>query len=236
MNLFRRADMSRKREEINPECGLRLKSILASNGIAQKELAAKLGYTEQHISQIIKGKRRLTPEMVQKISELDIPNFRPEWLLAKDNIPTEDERLRTIAKIKDETPRLIFRIMEMHNYILTEERVVCRKSREHGNQFDSQFPPGMSLENVFNALQKDGEFPQEMSYSEFLEEERKKGADSDFYFRPILALRSPKGSKVFLDKTDFDKIVSEIDDFVEFKCAFLFKRTVSKATNLYELG
>lgn len=174
--------------------------------------------------------------MVQKISELDIPNFRPDWLLARDDIQTEDERLRTISKIRDETSHLIFRIMEMHNYILSEENVICRKSGKQGNQLDFQFPPGMSLENVFSALQKEGEFPLEMTYSEFLEEEQKKGSESDFYFRPVLSLQSPKGSKVFLDKTDFDKIISEIDDFVEFKCAFLFKRTISKATNLYELG
>lgn len=75
-----------------------------------------------------------------------------------------------------------------------------------------------------------------MSYNEFFEEEQKKGSESEFYFRPVLSFQSPKGSKVFLDKTDFDKIIAEIDDFVEFKCAFLFKRTISKATNLYELG
>lgn len=83
--------MSRKRMPINPEAGRRLKSLLVTKGIQQGEFADRIGYTEQHISQIIGGKRRLTPEAAQKVVEL-IPGTRFEWLMGYDRFETDGAR------------------------------------------------------------------------------------------------------------------------------------------------
>ena len=50
--------MPRKKVEVNPECGLRLKWLLRERGIKQIELARKLNYEPQHVSSIITGRKR----------------------------------------------------------------------------------------------------------------------------------------------------------------------------------
>ena len=71
--------MPRKKVEVNPECGLRLKWLLRERGIKQIELAKKLNYEPQHVSSIITGKKRLTPETAYQIA--DMFRVRAEWLL-----------------------------------------------------------------------------------------------------------------------------------------------------------
>lgn len=48
----------------------RLKECLKESGLSQREIAEKLNYTEQHISYVFTGKRRLTKEMAINLAEL----------------------------------------------------------------------------------------------------------------------------------------------------------------------
>lgn len=82
--------MPRKRIEINPESGLRLKRLLRENGIKQVELAKKLNYEPQHVSSIITGKKRLTPETAYQLANMF--RVRSEWLLCKDDYRTQEEK------------------------------------------------------------------------------------------------------------------------------------------------
>lgn len=82
--------MPRKKVEINPECGLRLRRILRENGIKQIELAKKLDYEPQHVSSIITGKKRLTPETAYQLANMFY--VRPEWLLCQDDYRTQEEK------------------------------------------------------------------------------------------------------------------------------------------------
>lgn len=82
--------MPRKKVEINPECGLRLKWLLRESGIKQIELAKKLNYEPQHVSSIITGKKRLTPETAYKIANMF--QIRAEWLLCQDDYRTQEDK------------------------------------------------------------------------------------------------------------------------------------------------
>lgn len=84
--------MARKKEEINPICGRNLKALLSDNKMTQKELAKILNYTEQHLSLITKGERRLTPEAARNIIEI-FPGVRYEWLMGYDEYRTDDDRI-----------------------------------------------------------------------------------------------------------------------------------------------
>ena len=223
--------MARKKEEINPVSGLRLKSLLATKGITQKDFAAKLGYTEQHISQIIKGKRRLTAEMAHKVAEEFSCRF--EWLMGYDDFETLNERLHAISDADYEIRQSIMKILEMRMYEIGTERVVCQKMRR-GKPF--YFPAEMDLEQVFNYLKKSGEFDPDMQFNDFAEEESRKGITANFFYKDRIFVRSPKGSKRYLDNKDFNDFLKQIEDFIEQKAAFLFVRTIDKAANIYELG
>lgn len=95
--------MPRKKIEINPECGLRLKRLLRERGIKQIELAKKLNYEPQHVSSIITGKRRLTPETAYQIANMF--RVRAEWLLCQDDYRTQEDKEYASQKMWEEGQR-----------------------------------------------------------------------------------------------------------------------------------
>ena len=85
-------DMPRKPVEVNQECGQRLKLLLKERNITQKDLAARLGYEPQHISNIVRGNRRLNGDIADRITREIFPDVRPEWLLCRDDFKTQAEK------------------------------------------------------------------------------------------------------------------------------------------------
>lgn len=79
--------MSRKPVEINKVSCERLKTLINGSHYTQKEIAQKLGYTEQHLSLIVTGKRNLTDSACYKLIEL-FPHVRPQWLKGYDDSHT----------------------------------------------------------------------------------------------------------------------------------------------------
>lgn len=223
--------MSRKREEINPQSGLRLKSLLITKGITQKEFAERFGYTEQHISQIIKGKRRLTSEMAHRIAE----DFfcRYEWLMGYDDFRTINDRIHAISEADYESRQLIMKILELHKYEIGTERVVCQKPDIDKSVF---FPAEMDLKQVFDYLKNSGQFAPNLKFEDFYEFERKKSSNSAFSYVDRVFMKSPKGTKRYFENNEFCDLLRQIEDFIEQKAAFLFVRTIDKAANIYELG
>ncbi len=95
--------MPRKKIEINPECGLRLKRLLRESGIKQIELAKKLNYEPQHVSSIITGKKRLTPETAYQVANMF--HVRAEWLLCQDDYRTQEDKESASKKVWEEEQR-----------------------------------------------------------------------------------------------------------------------------------
>lgn len=83
--------MGRKMTAINADRGQRLKILLAESGMRQDELADKIGYTKEHISYIVNGKRNLTEDAARAIIRL-FPETRIEWLMGYDDCRTEKEK------------------------------------------------------------------------------------------------------------------------------------------------
>lgn len=94
--------MPRKPVEINPECGRRLKSILKKRSFTQAGLADKIGYKPQHISHVIQGKKRLTPDMAQGIVEKVFPDVLVDYLLCKTDFETIADKEAHSRKVWEE--------------------------------------------------------------------------------------------------------------------------------------
>lgn len=99
--------MGRKKVEINPIRGERLKMLLNENGVDQKELADKIGYTKEHISYIINGRRNLT-EDAAKLIVRHFPGTRIEWLMGYDDFLTNYEKtwkpfMNELKKMQDKS-------------------------------------------------------------------------------------------------------------------------------------
>lgn len=85
--------MSRKRIEIDPECGRRLKELLIENKMTQIELSKRLNCEAQHISNIVRGKRNLTLDMAQRIVGEVFPGcVLIEWLLHLSDFKTQADK------------------------------------------------------------------------------------------------------------------------------------------------
>lgn len=103
--------MGRKPQEINPECGKRLKEWLDDVGITASALCKAIHYTPQYISDVVRGKKRMTPDLASKIAHapkhyvdpdtgdtcsLIIPQGKrvlSSWLLCESDIKTATERI-----------------------------------------------------------------------------------------------------------------------------------------------
>ncbi len=59
--------MAKKLFEINPECGKRLKSWLKTSGYTEREVAEAIGYSLQHLSGVVTGRKRMTPEFAEAL-------------------------------------------------------------------------------------------------------------------------------------------------------------------------
>lgn len=120
--------MGRKSVEINPKCGERLSEWLTEAHMTQANLAEKIGYTQQHISNIIRGKKNMTPDFAQLVSEkapklingADFICVRTQWLLCMDEFKTEGDRTRSIGEKYVEEDSLIEKLIELHGYEVGE--------------------------------------------------------------------------------------------------------------------
>ena len=112
--------MGRKTVEINPEMGKRLSKWLSDIHMTQSELANELGYTQQHISNIITGKKNISVEFAQSVSQrtkkpvynedgtlIGYDTVNPQWLLCLSDFRSDAEKL-TLAfqEVEHETEYL----------------------------------------------------------------------------------------------------------------------------------
>lgn len=75
--------MSKKKKQINPLIGTRLKELCRQTGITQQILSEKINLSQQTISKIVQGKSNLTRENAERICAI-YPKFRISWLLGID--------------------------------------------------------------------------------------------------------------------------------------------------------
>lgn len=82
-------------EEANQVRAKRLKEIMIREQLNQGEFAKRVGYTQQYISQIQKGKKQLSEAIARTVVRA-FPDYRLEWLLGYDDkayTVNEDELL-----------------------------------------------------------------------------------------------------------------------------------------------
>lgn len=118
--------MGRKGREINPKSGERLKQWLKEQNVTAKALCEKINYTPQYISDIIRGKKPLTPDLAKMIETVDLKipldeRARAEWLLCEDDFETEGDRIDAITSGTREVYKLIEELMKLHGYVIVTD-------------------------------------------------------------------------------------------------------------------
>jgi len=92
--------MPTKEEKYNEKSSKRLKSLLAEEKITQKELTKKIEeatgskVSQQHISQVIRGKVRLTEALAHDIAKVfPHKNLLYDWLMGEEDSPSIAEKI-----------------------------------------------------------------------------------------------------------------------------------------------
>lgn len=132
--LFKGAcEMARKQTGVNPICGERLRSLLEEHGMEQQELASRIGYTKEHISYIVNGKRNLTKEAAEAIVRV-FPETRIGWLLGYEDHETDAGIIIEAANEFAITGHAIIKLMQfaakLLGYQLKWSDSDCEKSGE----------------------------------------------------------------------------------------------------------
>ena len=93
--------MGKKKRILNNESAQRLSDWLKEIGMTQTDLSKLINYSQQYISNVMNGKRPMTLEFAQRVSEktaqgksqkYDIElKIRPQYLLCMDNIKTTED-------------------------------------------------------------------------------------------------------------------------------------------------
>ena len=88
--------MSKKKEKINPERGLRLKQLLRAENVSQAKLSEKIHISQQYISQISTGKAQLTEHIAQDVAKLfPEKDLLYKWLLCEEDYKSTLEALQS---------------------------------------------------------------------------------------------------------------------------------------------
>ena len=109
--------MGKKKRILNTESSQRLSDWLKKIDMSQSDLAEAIGYTQQYVSNIMTGKRPMTLDFAQLVSENTSQGqsrkynielrIRPQYLLCMDDIKTtedfESQYIRRSQAVNDAT-------------------------------------------------------------------------------------------------------------------------------------
>lgn len=197
--------MARKRQQINPESGKRLKKWMDYIGITSQSLCTAINYTPQYISDIVTGKKRLTPDLAILISNISCSfvhkrtgsritlgvrdRVRAAYLLLEDDFMTEGDRFDSGAENRTNRKDLLECLLKLHFYEIKD------------------VTDTMPIE-----YDEEGRGFRQLTY----------------------ALVSPRGSVHIFSNAQLSEFLSKLDDSIEMQCAFQFRKLLDGVRNIYD--
>ncbi len=191
--------MARKKQEINPECGKRLKSWLDFAGLTAQTLCKAINYTPQYMSDVITGKKRLPPDLAKTISNM--PSFYVDGSSEiKINLPQDKRVRKEYLLCEDEY------MTELHELAAYEKRSIARVSGVT-SVIESH---GYSVETLDTSRQNVKEYNMIMSLS------GREEVDG------VVKIKAPNGKDLFLPYKQWVLFEDEISQYIKFKTESLF--------------
>ena len=197
--------MARKRQQINPESGKRLKKWMDYIGITSQSLCTAINYTPQYISDIVTGKKRLTPDLAILSSNISCSfvhkrtgsritlgvrdRVRAAYLLLEDDFMTEGDRFDSGAENRTNRKDLLECLLKLHFYEIKD------------------VTDTMPIE-----YDEEGRGFRQLTY----------------------ALVSPRGSVRIFSNAQLSEFLSKLDDSIEMQCAFQFRKLLDGVRNIYD--
>lgn len=114
--------MSKKKTEIKAERAERLKMLIDREEMSQTAFSEKIGYSQQHVSGIVRQKTALTEETAADIISV-FPEYRIEWLMGLDDFMTHEDFKRAYIKNNDIRNNALLTVLDaaLHEACLRED-------------------------------------------------------------------------------------------------------------------
>ncbi|WP_297243577.1 helix-turn-helix domain-containing protein [uncultured Flavonifractor sp.] len=133
--------MGRKHEEIDQNRGKRLKTLIKDKNMTQRAFAEMIGYTPEHISSVINGRKQLTRGVAEVICR-KFPDVSKAWLLCTDDYQTVDEAMTAfkgkVGELGDALDNIIIAAAHSFNYLIVSPEngdtntAFCLQNKEGG--------------------------------------------------------------------------------------------------------
>lgn len=216
--------MGKKRGEINPICGERLKIVAKEQKMSQIEFAKVLFITPEHLSAIIHGRKSLT-EATAKLVVENYPEYRIEWLLGYSDSKTvrdlwDEKCKKTDAKnkAKFEHGELFAEYIDFlgfdlcHNKVIDENDILLFSEHEEN-----------PLENMSLIItEQETEEEKFVINLDFEQAARRELWEKMKDFSALRITDKETDKKVVISQEKMQEFIKEIDDFILFKMQRLF--------------
>ena len=210
--------MTKKKGEINPICGERLKTIIKDEKISQKVFAKHICCSPEHLSAIINGKKRLTEETAREVVKI-FPEYRLEWLLGFDECKTARDIWKKHCRETDEKINIEHKRIKAFTAYLYSLGFEIGFNRMLDETDLGEFEK-LGIEPEENPVFKivDKETQKEISFEIDVKGEYRKAVREkmkDFSALKIIEEKTEK--KAIVSKEKYEETMKEIEDFIVFK-------------------
>lgn len=181
-------------EELNIICGERLRKCIEEKNMKQKDVAAAAHFTEQHISNIVKGKCKLTTDTARALA--DVLGVRMEYLLCEDDYKTKLDYYLSSMKNMKEIDNCLCKILDCKGYSL------------HHDEYTENEKPYKVI--VIDSTEIEDAPENELNK---LIERKLYLADEQTNF----ALKHPDGRIIRISSEHFNALLSDIENYIDYK-------------------
>lgn len=186
-------------EELNIICGERLRKCIEEKNMKQKDAAAAAHFTEQYISNMVRGKCKLTTDAARTLSK--VLDVRMEYLLCEDDYKTSFEESLTFMKKHGQITDCLCKILDCKGYSFHQDEYTESEKPYKVITIDSteiEYTP----ENEFNKL---------IERKLYL-------ADEQTNF----ALKHPDGRIIRISSEHFFSLLDDIKKYIDYKLQMEF--------------
>lgn len=189
-------------EELNIIRGERLRKYIEEKNMKQKDVAVAAHFTEQHISNIVKGKCKLTTDTARALSK--VLDVRIEYLLCEDDYKTKSDYYLSSMKNMKEITNCLCKILDCKGYSLhhdnyTEAAKPYKTITLFSNEIDGK--SGNSLNDLINKKL-------ELSTEQI-----------------TIALKHPDGRIIRISSEHFYSLLSDIENYIDYKMHMEYEDT-----------
>lgn len=183
-----------KQEKLNKTCGDRLRKCIEEKNIKQKDVAAAAHFTEQHISNIVKGKCKLTTDTARTLSK--VLGVRIEYLLCEDDYKTKFDYYLSNMKNMEQIANCLCRILDCKGYSL------------HHDKYTEAAKPFKTITLFSNEI--DGKSGS--SLDELINEKLESSTE-----QTMISLKHPDGRIIRFSSEHFFSLLNDIEKYIDYK-------------------